>query len=53
MSKRLETKKIIAQLKKTNPYVEGNLFNSVTNVNIDMLPAYKKNGIVHEFLENY
>ena len=53
VSKRLETKKIIAQLKKTNPYVEGNLFNSVTNVNIDMLPAYKKNGIVHEFLENY
>ena len=53
VSKRLETKKIIAQLKKTNPYVEGNLFNSVTNVNIDMLPAYKKNGIVHEFLEDY
>ena len=53
VSKRMETKKIIAQLKKTNPYVEGNIFNSVTNVNIDMLPAYKQDGVVHGFLENY
>lgn len=53
VSKRMETKKLIEQLKKTNPYVEGNLFNSVTNVNIDMLPAYKQNGIVHGFLETY
>ena len=53
ISKRMETKKIIEQMKKTNPFVEGNLFNSVTNVNIDMLPAYKQDGIVHSFLEKY
>ena len=53
VSKRMETKNIIAQLKKTNPFVEGNIFNSVTNVNVDMLPAYKKDGVVHGFLENY
>ena len=53
VSKRMETKKIIEQMKKTNPFVEGNLFNSVTNVNIDMLPAYKQDGIVHSFLEKY
>ena len=53
VSKRMETKNIIAQLKKTNPFVEGNIFNSVTNVNVDMLPAYKQDGVVHGFLENY
>ena len=53
VSKRMETKQLIAQLKKTNPYVEGNLFNSVTNVNVDMLPAYKKDGVVHDFLDEY
>ena len=53
ISKRLETKKLIARLKKDNPYVEHSIFNSVFNVNIDALPAYKKDGIVHSFLENY
>ena len=53
ISKRLETKKLIARLKKDNPYVEHSIFNSVFNVNIDALPAYKKDGVVHSFLENY
>ena len=53
ISKRLETKKLIARLKKDNPYVEHSILNSVFNVNIDALPAYKKDGVVHSFLENY
>ncbi len=52
-SKRLETKKLIAELKKTNPYVESNIFSSVENVNIDTVVGYKKNGIRHSFLEEY
>ncbi len=52
-SKRLETKKLIAMLKKDNPYIESNIFNSVQNVNVDTVIAYKKHGIRHHFLEEY
>ena len=38
-SKRQEIKQLIATLKKTNPFVEGNIFKSVENVNIDTLIA--------------
>ncbi len=52
-SKRLETKKLIETLKKDNPYVETNIFNSVENVNLDTVISYKKNGIRHSFLDEY
>ncbi len=52
-SKRLETKKLIAQLKKDNPFVESNIFKSVENVNLDTVIAYKKKGVRHSFLEEY
>lgn len=52
-SKRLETKKLIAELKKTNPFVESNIFKSVENVNVDTVIEYKKNGIRHNFLDEY
>ena len=52
-SKRLETKGIIAELKKTNPFVEGNIFKSVENVNLSTIVAYKKDGVVHHFLDDY
>ena len=53
ISKRMETKKLIRKLKETNPYVEANIFNSVSNVSINALPAYKKDGIWHNFLEDF
>ncbi|MEE0955772.1 MAG: ATP-binding protein [Eubacterium sp.] len=53
VSKRMETKKLIQELKKTNPYVEKNIFNSMSNVNVDMLPSYKKDGVRHSFLDEY
>ncbi|MBQ8913921.1 MAG: ATPase [Lachnospiraceae bacterium] len=53
VSKRMETKKLIAKLKETNPFVETNIFNSVKNVSLDTLIAYKKDGIVHNFLDDY
>ena len=52
-SKRLEVKQLIRELKKTNPYVEGNIFKSVENVNLSTVIAYKKDGIKHHFLDDY
>lgn len=52
-SKRLEIKKLIAKMAETNPYVEGNIFKSVENVNLSTIIAYKKNGVKHHFLDTY
>jgi tRNA(Ile)-lysidine synthase TilS/MesJ/rhodanese-related sulfurtransferase len=52
-SKRLETKKLIAELKKTNPFIESNIFRSVENVNLDTVIEYKKDGVRHNFLDEY
>ena len=52
-SKRLETKKLIAELKKTNPFVESNIFRSVENVQLDTVIEYKKDGVRHNFLDEY
>lgn len=54
VSKRMETKQLIAQMKKINPFVESNIFKSVTNVNLSTIIAYKdKQGVPHHFLEEY
>ena len=52
-SKRLETRKLIAELKKVNPYVQSNLFRSVENVNLATVIAYKQDGVRHHFLDTY
>ena len=52
-SKRLETKKLIAELKKTNPFVETNIFNSMENVDLRTVLAYKRDGVKHSFLDEY
>ena len=52
-SKRQEIKNLIRELKKTNPSVESNIFNSVQAVNLDTVIGFKKNGTVHSFLETY
>lgn len=52
-SKRLEVKKLIQELKKTNSFVESNIFKSVENVNLSTVIAYKKDGVKHHFLEDY
>lgn len=53
LSKRQEIKHLIAELKKTNPFVEGNIFKSVENVNLQTIIAYKDGGVRHHFLERY
>lgn len=52
-SKRQETKRIIASLKKTNPFVESNIFKSMENVNLETVIKYKDKDGVHSFLDNY
>lgn len=53
-SKRMETKQIIARMKEFNPFVESNIFKSVTNVNLSTIIQYKdKQGNTHNFLDEY
>lgn len=53
-SKRMEIKQLIKDMKKVNPYVEGNIFKSVYNVSLGTVIGYKdKDGVKHNFLENY
>lgn len=53
ISKRMETKNLIAELKKINPQVEKNIFRSVENVNLSTIIAYKDKNGVHNFLDTY
>ncbi len=53
LSKRLEVKKLIAELKKTNPQVEKNIFRSVENVNLNTIISYKNDLGIHHFLDDY
>ncbi len=52
-SKRRETKRLIAELKKTNPDVEKNIFNAIHRANVDTLVGYKLDNEQHSFLDKY
>ena len=52
-SARKRVKELIASLKKENPNVENNIFQSVHNVQLDTLAEYKKDGVKHSFLEKF
>lgn len=52
-SKRLETKKLIAELKKNNPFIEKNIFRSTENVSKQTILGLKDKGVKHSFLEWY
>jgi len=54
VSQRLATKKLIQTLKKEyNENVEKNIFASSSNINMNMILGYKKDGIKHSFLDTY
>lgn len=53
VSKRMETKRLIAQLKKTNPDIEAHIFRSTENVCLDTLLGWKTGGVAHSFLDDY
>ena len=52
-SKRQEIKQLIKTLKKDNPNIEKNIFNSIHCVHLDTFPGYKTGGVRYSFLENY
>ena len=52
-SKRMEMKYLIRDLKKTNPFVEQNIFKSVENVSLKTIIAYKDDEHKHHFLDDY
>ncbi|MGN0534479.1 MAG: ATP-binding protein [Eubacterium sp.] len=52
-SKRQEVKKLIEELKKTNPDIEHNIFKSIHNVKLDTFISYKEHGVVHNFLDDF
>jgi len=52
-SKRMEIKGLIKELKEINPFIEGNIFKSVENVNLKTIVAYKDDEGKHLFLEHY
>ena len=51
--KRAEIKSLIKSLHEKNPYTEANIFKSVENVNLATIVAYKKDGKLHHFLDDY
>ncbi len=54
-SKRQEMKELVAYIKRRNPDADGQLFRSLHNVNIGMLPAYRMGDgkPLISFLESY
>ena len=52
-SKRREMKELIQEMKKTNPYIEKNIFKSAENVNITQIVSYYNDDEVHHFLDTY
>ena len=52
-SKRLETKLLIKELKKQNPDIEHNLFNSIHRCHVDTMVGFKQDGVLHSFLEKF
>lgn len=53
ISKRQEVKELIRTLKKENPLVEMNIFNSIHDVNVDTMVGYKAGGVAHSFLSEF
>ena len=53
VSKRMEIKRLIAELAKGNPQIEKNIFRSVEGVNLSKVISYKKDGEIHSFLDGY
>lgn len=52
-SARRKVKELIAEMKKDNPSVENNIFQSIHNVQLDTLAEYKKDGVKYSFLEKF
>jgi tRNA(Ile)-lysidine synthase TilS/MesJ len=52
-SKRDEMKELVAEFRQRSSLIEGNIFKSVHNVNLGKVVGYTKDGIHHNFLDEY
>jgi len=52
-SKRQEIKALLKRLRKDNPYIDMNIFNSVQNVNLNTIIGYHDNEKRYHFLDDY
>ena len=52
-SKREEMKDLVTELRKKSEFIDSNIFNSVSNVNLKTIIGYKKDGEYHNILDNY
>ncbi|HOZ53795.1 MAG TPA: ATP-binding protein [Bacilli bacterium] len=52
-SKRKDIKELIKELQTDNKYVENNIFNSVSNINLNAIIGYTKDNIKTNFLDDY
>ncbi|MBQ4531027.1 MAG: ATPase [Lachnospiraceae bacterium] len=52
-SKRDEMKELIRQMRKNSDVIDGNIFQSVHNVNLKTIIGYHKDNMVYNFLDDY
>ena len=52
-SKRKEMKELINYMRRINPNIDHNLFTSLANINMDAILGYRKDGVLHSFLDEY
>ncbi len=52
-SKRLEMKKLINTLRQEGKDIDDNIFKSMSNINMNCVLGYRKDGERHSFLEEY
>lgn len=52
-SKRDEMKELIGQMRKVSNVIDGNIFKSVHNVNLNTIIGYHKDGSIYNFLDDY
>lgn len=53
VSKRREMKQLIESLRKVNKNIDYNIFKSSENVNMDAIIKYRKDGVLHSYLDEY
>lgn len=53
VSKRREMKELIESLRKVNKNIDYNIFKSSENVNMDAIIKYRKDGVLHSYLDEY
>lgn len=53
IGKRKEMKNLLKHIHELNPEIKQNIFNSLSNVNMDTIVGYRKAGERHTFLDRY